>query len=414
MDLRKRLHKNWQRVRTEPGLKKNVITMALLLVLATVAGSWVLGNQRFTAPWADRFELAAEFEAVPGGAPGNGPEVRKYGGIGGPITDARVNDEGRAELVMSLDPGHPVYEDARLVLRPKSPLNEMYVEIDPGTPDAGRVESGTTLPVTNTERPVQVDEVLGHLDDRARSALTTLLAEADVALASADRTLPAGLDETKDVAGDLRPVLAELEKRRGQLATLVTALSDISTAVASDDERLSRLADGLSSTLGTVSGESDSLDAALAQLPALAGRLESSTRAVSRLTEQLDPTLRDVHAAADVLPEALERVDSTVRRLRTTVDVARPTIAHARPLVADLRPAIEDLRTALPVAARSTARLDPATAMLVKYLPDLGAFIVNTRSLTSMRDANGGILRGLLTVNSTTVPSDVLAGLAKN
>ncbi len=414
MDLRKRLHRNWQRVRTEPGLKKNVIVMALLLVLATVAGSWVLGNQRFTAPWADRFELAAEFEAVPGVAPGNGQEVRMYGVIVGQITDARVNDEGRAELVMSLDPGHPVYEDARLVLRPKSPLNEMYVEIDPGTPDAGRVESGTTLPVTNTERPVQVDEVLGHLDDRARAALTTLLAEADVALASADRTLPAGLDEANDVAGDLRPVLVELEKRRGRLATLVTALSDISEAVASDDERLARLADGLSSTLGTVSGESDGLDAALAQLPALAGRLESSTRAVSRLTEQLDPTLRDVHAAADVLPDALARVDSTVRRLRTTVDVARPTIAHARPLVADLRPAVADLRSALPVAARSTARLDPATAMLVKYLPDLGAFFVNTHSLTSMRDANGGILRGLLTVNSTTVPSDVLAGLAKN
>ncbi len=414
MDVRKRLHKNWQRVRTEPGLKKNVVTMALLLVLATVAGSWVLGNQRFTAPWADRFELAAEFEAVPGVAPGNGQEVRMYGVIVGQITEARVNDEGRAELVMSLEPGHPVYEDARLVLRPKSPLNEMYVEIDPGTPDAGRVESGTTLPVTNTERPVQVDEVLGHLDDRARAALTTLLAEADVALASADRTLPAGLDETKAVAGDLRPVLAELEKRRGRLATLVTALSDISDAVASDDERLARLADGLSSTLGTVSGESDGLDAALAQLPALAGRLESSTRAVSRLTEQLDPTLRDVHAAAGVLPDALERVDSTVRRLRTTVDVARPTIAHARPLVADLRPAVADLRDALPVAARSTARLDPATAMLVKYLPDLGAFIVNSRSITSMRDANGGILRGLLMVNSTTVPSDVLAGLAKN
>ncbi|HVK30479.1 MAG TPA: MlaD family protein [Nocardioides sp.] len=414
MGLRKRLHKNWERVRTEPGLKKNVITMALLLVLATAAGSWVLGNQRFTAPWADRFELAAEFEAVPGVAPGNGQEVRMYGVIVGQITDARVNDAGRAELVMSLDPGHPVYEDARLVLRPKSPLNEMYVEIDPGTPDAGRVESGATLPVTNTERPVQVDEVLGHLDDRARSALTTLLAEADVALASADRTLPAGLDETKDVAGDLRPVLAELEKRRGQLATLVTALGDISGAVAADDERLARLADGLSSTLGTVSDESDSLDAALAQLPALAGRLESSTRAVSRLTEQLDPTLRDVHAAAGVLPKALERVDSTVRRLRTTVDVARPTIAHARPLVADLRPAVADLRSALPVAARSTARLDPATAMLVKYLPDLGAFFVNTHSMTSMRDANGGILRGLLMVNSTTVPSDVLAGLAKN
>lgn len=414
MDVRRRLRKNWERVRTEPGLKKNVVVMALLLVLAAAAGSWVLGNQRFTAPWADRFEFAAEFEAVPGVAPGNGQEVRMHGVIVGQITDARVNDAGRAELVMSLDPGHPVYENARLVLRPKSPLNEMYVEIDPGAPPAARVENGETLPVTNTERPIQVDEVLGHLDDRARAALTTLLSEADVALAGADRTLPAGLDETGEVAGDLRPVLAQLERRRGQLAALVTALSDLSDAVAGDDARLADLAEGLSSTLRTVSGKSGDLDATLAQLPVLASRLASSTQAVSRLTAQLDPTLRDVHAATDTLPEALDRIDSTVRRLGRTVEVARPTIADARPVVADLRPAIADLREALPVAAKSTARLDPATALLVKYLPDIGAFFVNTHSLTSMRDANGGILRGMLTVNSTSLPTDALAGLAGN
>ncbi|MCX6400686.1 MAG: MlaD family protein [Propionibacteriales bacterium] len=414
MNVRRRLRKNWERVRTEPGLKKNVTVLALLLVLATAAGSWVLGNQRFTAPWADRFEFAAEFEAVPGVAPGNGQEVRMHGVIVGQITDAHVNDEGRAELTMSLDPGYDVYDNAKLVLRPKSPLNEMYVEVDPGGAPGTKLASGETLPVTNTARPVQVDEVLGHLDDQARSALTTLLAEADVALVSADETLPAGLDQTREVAGDLRPVLLELERRRGQLATLVTALSDISDAVASDDERLTTLADGLSSTVRTIAGQSDDLDATLAQLPGLATRLASSTKAVSDLTEQLDPTLRDIHDATGTLPKALKRIDSTVNRLSTTVRVARPTIAHARPLVADLRPVVADLRQALPVAARSTARLDPATAMLTRYLPDLGAFIVNTHSLTSLRDANGGILRGLLTVNSTSLPTDALAGLAGN
>lgn len=412
MGIRKRLHRNWERVRTEPGLKRNVVVMATLLVLAVAAGSWVLGNQRFTAPWADRFEFAAEFEAVPGVAPGRGQEVRMHGVMVGQITETRVNDNGRAELVMSLEPGHPVHKDARLVLRPKSPLNEMYVEIDPGTAAAGRVRAGSTLPVTNTERPIQVDEVLSHLDDQARSALTTLLSEADVALANAERTLPTGLDEATAVTDDLRPVLVELETRRGQLATLVTALGDISDAVATDDERLTALADGLASTLHTVAGGSDDLDASLAQLPALASRLQSSTRAVSRLTEQLDPALRDVHAATGTLPKALEAVDSTARRLRTTVKLARPVIADARPLVADLRPAVDDLRQALPVAEHSTARLDPATALLVKYLPDLAAFVVNSRSMTSLRDANGGILRAAVALNSTSLPGDVLAGLA--
>ena len=335
-----------------------------------------------------------------------------HGVIVGQITEARVNKQGLAELKMSLEPEYEVYDNATLVLRPKSPLNEMYVEVDPGGPPAEKVASGSTLPVTNTERPVQVDEVLSHLDDDARAALTTLLAEADVALARADRTLPSGLDAASAVTEDLRPVLSQLEKRRAKLAELVSALGDISGTVAEDDARLTKLADGLSKTLSAVSDESGDLDAALAELPALASRLSSSTKAVSALTKELDPTLRDVHDATDTLPDALQRVDSTVRRLRMTVEVATPTIKHARPLVADLRPAVSDLRRALPVAARSTARIDPATAVLVKYLPDLGAFIVNTHSLTSMRDANGGILRGLLMVNSTSVPTDGLSGLS--
>lgn len=399
----RRLARNWERIRTEPGLKKNVIVLTVLVLLAMGAGSWILGNQRFTPPWADRFELAAEFDAVPGIAPGNGQEVRVHGVIVGQITEARVNDSGRAEVVMSLESEQEIYENATLVLRPKSPLNEMYVEIDPGGPPASPVDAGTTMPVANTERPIQVDEILGHLDDNARAALTSLLAEADSALARADQHLPEGLDATSEVVDDLGPVVSELDERREKLARLVTALGDISAAVGEDDKRLTSLAAALNSTLGSVAEESDSLDASLAELPKLTRRLRSSTRSVSQLTQQLDPTLRDIQDATKELPGALERLDSTVERARTTVAVGRPTLRHARPLVADLRPAVADLRKALPVAARSTARLDPVTSKLVQYLPDLAAFVVQTRSVMSLRDANGGILRGLLHVNDQTV-----------
>lgn len=401
--LTHRLARNWERMRSEPGLKKNVIVITALVLLALGTGSWILGNQRFTPPWADRFEFAAEFAATPGIAPGNGQEVRMHGVIVGQITKARVNDRGLAEVVMSLEPEYEVYENATLVLRPKSPLNEMYIEVDPGGPPSKQVRSGTTLPVTNTERPIQVDEVLSHLDDQARAAVTSLLAEADVALTRADRHLPAGLDAASEVVGDLGPVMGELDTRRDELARLVTALSDISRVVGDDDKRLTSLAAALSSTLGSVAGESAALDASLAELPRLTTRLQSSTRSVSQLTKQLDPTLRGVQDATEELPGALERLDSTVEKARTTVTIARPTVRNARPLVADLRPTVDHLHEALPIAARSTARLDPVTAKLVEYLPDLAAFVVHTRSVMSLRDANGGILRGMALVNDKTI-----------
>ncbi len=411
MNLRRRWRRNMERLRTEPGLKKNVVVITSLVVLALVAGGFILGNQRFEAPWQEKFELSAEFEAVPGVSPGNGQEVRLAGVIVGQITEASVNRHGRPQLTMKLNPDVAIYDNARLVLRPKSPLNEMYVTIAPGGPPGKRLSSGATLPFTNTERAIQVDEVLGALDDDARSALTTLLSEADDALATAPATLPAGVDATREVLGDLRPVTEQLAQRRTSLRRLVSAISNISTAVGRDDERLADLADSLQTTLGVVASGQSEVDASLAQLPDLLRKLDGATAEVTGLTEQLDPTLRSVKSSSTDLTHALTKLDSTVDRLDETVDVAKPVLAKARPVVADLRPFTGQLRDASPDLARIANRLDPITGTLTRYLPDLGAFMVNTRSVTSMRDGNGGILRAIAVITPTTLPTDLLAGL---
>lgn len=404
MTIRTRWHKHLARLRTEPGLKKNVIALAGLVSLALVAGVTILTQQRFTPPWADRYELSAEFEAVPGISPGNGQEVRIAGIIVGQIAAAEVGANGRAKVRMSLEPGQKVYRNAHLVLRPKSPLNEMYVSIDPGGPPAAVIPSGGTLPVANTTRPVQIDEVLGHLDDNARTALTSLLREADAALASAPRSLAPGLVAADDVLADLRPVVTTLDQRREKVRRLVTALGQISRAVGENDARLAGLAASLDSTLSAVADNERSLGSTLHQLPALTERLETSTGAVRQLSAQLEPTLADVHRATKTLPRALAKLSGTSKTLRTTVELARPVARKARPVVNDLRPFAASAAQSLPVLERTAARLDPVTAALVKYLPDFGAFFVQTRSVTSLRDANGGILRGMIQITPTSFP----------
>jgi phospholipid/cholesterol/gamma-HCH transport system substrate-binding protein len=52
----------------------------------------------------------------------------------------------------------------------------------------------------------------------------------------------------------------------------------------------------------------------------------------------------------------------------------------------------------------ATRELDPLTNALVPYLPDAAAFGINTRSIVSAEDANGGILRGVLPFNADTLP----------
>ena len=93
--------------------------------------------------------------------------------------------------------------------------------------------------------------------------------------------------------------------------------------------------------------------------------------------------------------------------------MAKPVVAKARPVVDDLRPLVGDVNAALPDLRETTKLLEPVTASLPPYLDDLGAFVYQTNSVTSLYDANGGILRGLLQVTPSTLPlpgAEILSG----
>lgn len=406
-----RLARMWSHARSEPGLFRNIVIMAALIVLGLGVGGYILSQQRFNPPWQNDLVFDATFEATPAISPGNGQEVRIAGVAVGDIREARVSDDGDAVLTIAVSADYPVYDNARVVLRPKSPLNEMYVEVSPGGPPGVPLEDGAVLPVGQSSEPVQIDEVTGHLDDNARYALTSLLSESDTALANAPATLPDGLYGADAVLSDLQPVVAELDSRRDKIARLVTALSQISSALGRDDERISRLAASLQTTLTTVAGQSQPLDDALAQLPDLDAQLRAATQGVTELAGELDPALVNLREATDVLPGALSRTNDSVERLDTTLDTLTPVIAAARPVVGDLRPVVGDLNASLDDLVPISERLEPVTAGLVPYLTDLQAFVYNSSSVTSLRDANRGILRGLLQVSPTTLPLP-LQGLA--
>jgi len=111
-----------------------------------------------------------------------------------------------------------------------------------------------------------------------------------------------------------------------------------------------------------------------------------------------------VRAASEELPGALSRFDDSVGELHTFIDKAGPVLRDARPVLTDLRPAVSDLREIAGDLRPITRQFEPLTAGVLPYLNDLSAFVYNTNSVASLRDANRGILRGLFAVSPESVP----------
>ena len=366
-------------------------------------GGYILSKQRVSFPWQEKVVYQADFEEAPGVAPGQGQEVRVAGVPVGEITRTDITGEGRARLTLSLKKRYgTVYANARAFLRPKSQLNEMYVFLDPGGKPAKVLKPGSVLPLAQTTRPIQLDEVLFHLDERARTAGRIALEESDAALARPG-TIPPGLQAADATLLALRPVMEALDTRREKIARLVTAFADIATAAGEDDARLARMLDSARETLDTLAARDAELDATLRQLPGFGEDLRTASGAVSDLAGQLNPTLDGIKAASDRLPAALAGMSGLVDRLDRTADLARPVVDGARPLAADLRPLLASARPALADTVVWSHRLDPLTGNLVEHLPDLGAFVYQGNSIFQLEDANGPILRGLVVAGPETL-----------
>src|SRR5206468_11544176 len=101
------------------------------------------------------------------------------GGKAGSIAASKLVD-GTPVMTFNIEKKYaPLYKDAKIRIRPVTPLEDMYVDITSrGHPSAGELKSGdhgAILPLTRTESQVEIGRVLNILDPDARARFADLL-----------------------------------------------------------------------------------------------------------------------------------------------------------------------------------------------------------------------------------------------
>ncbi len=132
---------------------RDFLAIIFMIVVAAGVGGYILSNQRFYLPaWVpvvgtDFYKVKAELETAQAVVPGQGQSVNIAGVKIGDIGSVKLED-GRAVVDMNIRRKYaPIYKDASILLRPKTGLKDMFLELDPGNKAAGELEEGDRVPV---------------------------------------------------------------------------------------------------------------------------------------------------------------------------------------------------------------------------------------------------------------------------
>src|SRR5437588_7204081 len=109
----------------------------VLIVLSIVVSGYVLSHERLQLPFigTSQYTLNAALSTGQAVTPGQGQTVRVSGVQIGEVGNVKLKN-GEAIVQMAIDQKykHVIHTDATALLRPKTGLKDMFIEINPGSP----------------------------------------------------------------------------------------------------------------------------------------------------------------------------------------------------------------------------------------------------------------------------------------
>ena len=296
-------------------IKQN-FTVILFFALISISGLLLMAintGQRF-GPLPPNYIIYFPVKDADGLVEGS--DVRIAGIPVGKVLLVTTTSSG-ALVKMGIEPGYPVYSDATVLIRPKSLLGEKYVDMNRGTSNV-EVSDGGSLPQAQAFTQVELDQVLQSSDAATRKAVSEDLQNLGGGLNGRGVDLNATIPELRAIAEHLTPVSARFKDRTAQIdhilvdtETILKTLDDehvqidtllqsadaVTGTIAVNDQHLSGLLNGASSTfnrINTVVGQQNNdanIRTSIEQAPTVLNKTQTFLGLINKDIATLVPSL---------------------------------------------------------------------------------------------------------------------------
>jgi phospholipid/cholesterol/gamma-HCH transport system substrate-binding protein len=393
---------------------KDFAAVVVLFVIGIGVGGYILSQQRLYLPgWVplvgqNFFTLKGEFTTAQAVTPGQGQTVDIAGVKVGEISNVELKN-GRAVVTMKILPKYgAVYRDASMLLRPKTGLKDMIVELSPGNPTSGKLKSGSTVPIQNTLPDINPDEILASLDGDTRAYLRLLLAGGAQGLRNNQAQLAAVFKRFEPTARDVAKITTLLSKRQANLRRVIHNFQLLSTELSTRDSSISAFVVSNNAVFQHLANQDANLQATLQLLPPTLVQANSALAKTGRLANALGPSLQALRPTARALGPTLVQVRPFLKKTTPIIqNQLRPFTVASIPTIRKLKPAARDLAALTPNLVTTFKVLNYALNELAYNPPgsrDEG-FLFWTAwanhlgaSVFATQDAHGPIRHGLVEI----------------
>lgn len=408
------------------GRRKDTIAIIVLAIAGIAMMLGIFTQQKASLPaWlpvvGEEFDhITAEFTTAQAVTPGQGQAVDIAGIQVGKVTSVDLED-GHAVVGMDIEPKYMelIHPNATLLLRPKTNLNDMIVEIAPGS-GSKHVEDGAHFSLAQTEPNTNFDAFLATLDGDTQKYLQLLVAGGAQGIGGRGKQLGNAFRRFQPFVHYVAKLNKPIAERRRELARVIHNFGLLTTELGRHDTQIRRFVTSSKAALGNFANEQAAIQEALREFPETLRVANAGLASSKRFSDISGPAL------TALIPQAQASVPAFKATERFFAQTTAPIRDQIRPFTRQIRPVLTHTAETSGPFKKAVTGFGNAVGSFNTFLNELAykpkgqesyLFYLpwlnhNLNATYSLQDAGGPVQRGLVLLPCKT--SQLAYGLGES
>jgi phospholipid/cholesterol/gamma-HCH transport system substrate-binding protein len=402
------------------GHRKDTIAIIVLALAGIVMMLGIFVQQKAALPsWiplvGEEFDhITAEFATAQAVTPGQGQSVDIAGIEIGKVSSVELED-GHAVVGMDIQPKYMalIHPNASMLLRPKTGLNDMIVEVEPGSGPKS-IEDGHHFTMAQTEPNTNLDAFLATLDKDTQQYIQLLVSGGAQGFGNRGKQLGNAFRRFQPFVHYVAKLNKAVAARHVALERVIHDFGLLTTELGRHDSEIRRFVTASDAALGNFANQQESIQQTLREFPSTLRVATAGLASSKHFSDVAYPALTKLIPQAQALTPAFAATEKLFR------ETTAPFRDQIRPFTREIRPVLTHSAEAAGPFAKTVTNFGNSVGSLNTFFNELAykpkgsrqSFLFylpwlnhNYNATFSLQDGGGPIQRGLvmLTCNAANL-----------